>query len=90
MRTTRGFLLYWNQNIYSSTNRLSTSVPAERTYPTVGIYSQLSIFDQQQFRAEVTQTISTAESPERHEQPISCIKVSSDENPQCELDSCMA
>ncbi len=30
-----------------------------------GIYPQLSIFDQQQFRAEVTRTIGTAESPGR-------------------------
>ena len=30
------------------------------------MYPQLSIFDQQQYRAEVTQTISTAESPGRY------------------------
>jgi len=29
------------------------------------VYHQLSIFDQQQYRAEVTQNISTAESPGR-------------------------
>src|SRR6185295_19501008 len=33
--------------------------------PSFGIYHQLSIFDQQQYRAEVTQNISTAESPGR-------------------------
>jgi len=33
-----------------------------------GIYPQLSIFDQQQYRAKVTQNISTAESPGRWQQ----------------------
>jgi hypothetical protein len=33
---------------------------------TFGIYNQLSIFTQQQFRAEGSQNISTAESPGRY------------------------
>jgi len=35
-----------------------------------GIYHQLSIFDQQQYQAEVTRNISTAESPGRCTKPL--------------------
>jgi len=38
------------------------------------VYHQLSIFDQQQYRAEVTQNISTAESPGRWQQWLEWVK----------------
>jgi hypothetical protein len=37
--------------------------PTSRTYLSFGIYRQLSIFEQQQYRTKVTQNMSTAESP---------------------------
>ena len=69
LHTTRGFLLCWLQNISSSTYRLSAAVPAFVSRMSFGICHQLSIFNQQQYRAEVTQNISTAESPGRYMQP---------------------
>ena len=42
-----------------------SSSPSFTNITELGIYHQLSIFDQQQYRAEVTQNISTAESPGR-------------------------
>jgi len=58
-----GFSAMLAEEYIWSSRRLSSVVRAGRIRPSFGIYSHLSIFTQQQYRAEVTQNISTAESP---------------------------
>jgi hypothetical protein len=57
--------------ISSASLRSQWRVPTLESQMSFGIYHQLSIFDQQQYQAEVTQNISTAESPGRWLQPWS-------------------
>ncbi len=65
LQPTMGFLLCWLQNNSSSIYRYSAAVPTDDLRISFGICDQLSIFNQQQYQAEVTQNISTAESPGR-------------------------
>lgn len=63
-----GFLLCWQQNKSSSIYRYSAALPTDDLRISFGICNQLSIFNQQLYRADVTRTTSTAESPDRYTQ----------------------